>query len=343
MKYTAIFLSSACAIAIAYFSLAIMLSPAPVAAEYWVREMIVIKRSLVKEYAGHKKIIIASGSSGLFGIDAKQLSKDLKIPVINFGLHAGLPLKTILNEASFGAEKGDIVILPLEPNYYYENGLTAWQIRNEMAWDKPKWINLSIFEKLRAIGMLGPTFMWDLVCARYDERFNPKAIEERLVALDDQAILAKFKTRSIPTSFSYSAFNLDSFGDMERNDGTEYIGFPPRADIGIEFNPDNWALLESFVNKMRNKDIRVYFANAPWVQIPDLDKGKVEATSDIFNNQLSRLAPVLDSRSQLLFGRNLFFNTSLHLNSEGREIRTKLLLNAIRSNVKLIEYIARRP
>lgn len=341
MRYTTIFLATTFTTAIVYFSSALALAPAPVPAEYWVREMMVIKHSIVKKYAGYKKIIIASGSSSLFDIDAKKLSDNLKIPVINFGLHAGLPLNTILGAAGSDAEKGDVIILPLEPSYYCRGKEpTAWQVRNAIAWDRPRWESWSLLQQLRGISLLEPTFIWELAKARFDEKFRPEAIDHRLVALNDRVILAKFKVRPKPTKFAYSAFNLDSFGDMQKNNGAEYEGIPGySADMKTEFCPGSWKLLESFKSNMASKGIAVYFANTPYVATNKLDEAKVEAASQLFNEKLSRLAPVLDTRPQLVFQRNLFFNTALHLNAEGRKIRTRILINSIRNNSSLLAHI----
>lgn len=340
MKYITVFLVTTLTTAIVYFSLAIVLSPAPIVAEYWVREMMVIKQHIAKEYDGQKKIIIASGSNSLFGIDAKRLGEDLGIPVINFGLHAGLPLATILNAASSAAKKGDVIILPLESEYYQGNGLTAWQVRNAIAWDHAKWNALPMIEKIKAIGMFDPTFLWELIHARYDEEFDPDAIKDRLLAMDDRAILARFKTRTAPVSFSYSAFNLDSFGDMEKNDGAEYTGNPTPADLNITIRPEIRNMLKSFIARMVNKGARVYFANVPWVATPRLDNSRVETSSMQFHFELSNLAPVLDTKAQLVFKRDLFFNTDLHLNARGRKIRTEMLANSIRRNANLIAYLS---
>ena len=47
-----------------------MLIDAPIAAEYWIAELITVKRELAKEYAGKNKIIVAGGSSTLFSVNA---------------------------------------------------------------------------------------------------------------------------------------------------------------------------------------------------------------------------------------------------------------------------------
>ena len=176
MRYTAILLGTTLAAAIAYFALALALFPARIEAEYWVREMLVIKRNIVKQYDGRKKIIIASGSNSLFGIDTKQLTEEFHIPVINYGLHAGLPLQTILAEAAAAAEKGDTVILPLESGYYCMSTdvPTNWHVRNTIAWDLEKWEDWPIAKRIKAVAMTDARIVLEMVQARLQERFHAR-------------------------------------------------------------------------------------------------------------------------------------------------------------------------
>src|ERR1035437_6583536 len=56
-----------------YFSVCLFL-PAPISAEYWVRELIGIKRILANSIVS-PRIIILGGSSTLFSIDARQIEE----------------------------------------------------------------------------------------------------------------------------------------------------------------------------------------------------------------------------------------------------------------------------
>ena len=149
MKFIQSFFISALVAYIGYYSAVLILIDAPVPAEYWVGEMLIIKKELVKTYAGKNKIIFAGGSNILFGIDAEYASKQLGLPVINFGLHAGLRPKKILKEVSTIVESGDILILAFEPPYYDCNEkLTAWQVNNIIGWDHNAWRDMSYLEKI---------------------------------------------------------------------------------------------------------------------------------------------------------------------------------------------------
>ncbi len=343
MRYLAILIASALSAAGLFFALALALAPAPIAAEYWVREMIVIKRHLVRRYLGQPKILIASGSSTLFDIDTNQLADEFGIPVINLGLHAELPLQTILGEAGAAAEKGDTIILPLEPTYYCMKQPTGWQVRNAIAWDRDRWNAWSILDRIQAVALLSPTLIFELAQARRREALSPDSVANRLAALDDRKILAKFASSPEPRVFAYSAYNLDSLGNMRKTAGGKLIGVPRSAEESIDICPESWQLLRSFAATMSHKGVAIYFANTPYVASNYANKERIEEASRQLNGALSMLAPVLDSRPPLVFPRSMYLNTDLHLNEEGRKIRTAMLANAIRQDANLLARIRQRP
>jgi len=78
-----------------------------------------------KNFLAHEmlspKIIVDSGSNGLFGINSKILEDELGLPVINLSDMAGVPLSHKFDRLECIANKEDIIILPLEYHYYKDN------------------------------------------------------------------------------------------------------------------------------------------------------------------------------------------------------------------------------
>lgn len=329
MRYLTIFLITSITTAVVYFSLTLTLAPAPITAEYWVREMIVIKRSIAKKYDDQHKIVIVSGSNGLFSIDTKQLTDELKVPVINFGLHAGLSLKTLLSEAELATERGDSIIFAFESHYYCISEPSDWQVKNSIAWNHEVWESWSILDKIKAITLLKPVIILELVQAKIQEKLLPKSIEDRLAALDDNKILAKFTSSPKPVIFAYSAYNLDALGNMQKIEGSNFMGIPRSPETKIDLCPKSFHLLQNFISSMASKGVAVYFANTPYVETNNLNKEKIDDTSRQFKNEISQLGPMLDDKYPLVMNRALFFNSDLHLNTEGRKLRTKMLAHAI--------------
>jgi len=88
-----------------------------------------IKKHRAAEESASPKIVFIGGSNLPFGLNSERISDETKMPVVDMGLHAGLGLKFMLEEAKPYIRKGDIVILVPEyqqffgENYYGEETL----------------------------------------------------------------------------------------------------------------------------------------------------------------------------------------------------------------------------
>lgn len=316
-----------------YFCAILLLINAPIPAEYWVGEMIVIKKELVKTFAGKKKIIIAGGSSTLFGVDAEYAGKQLGLPVINFGLHASLKLEKILKPVGHVVENGDIVILPLEPPYYGCNTkLDSFQVESTIAWDHESWQEMSYPEKREFIFSISPGLLGQMLLAETLATVYPTAIADRLAARDQTGILARFRSRATAERFEYSAFNLDDFGDIQRAEGSKYSGHGYDIREPRHICKSTRVVLKDFMLSMRERGVQVYFANTPYLA-SSANMSELQKIESDFLDELSSVGCIIDRRQDLFFDRKHLYNTSLHLNTEGRRIRTDFLIRDIRKNV----------
>jgi len=333
MKFIQSFFISALVASIVYYSTVLTLLDAPVPAEYWVGEMIFIKKEIVTTHKGKSKIIVAGGSSTLFGIDADYASKQLGMPVINFGLHAGLRLDKIFKEVSAVVESGDLLVLALEP-YYYDcaTSFSAWQVNNIVGWDHDAWNDMSYLEKSRFISSVSPTLFANMLLANFEKNFYPSAVSDRLATMDQSKVLSRFHSRVISSSFEYSAYQLDHLGDMQQAEGSTFSGksFDVKRPLHVCDGTKNYLI--DFVSDMREKGVQVYFANTPYIA-SDVKMDEIEKGESGFLEELSTVGVMIDQRKDLFFDRKYFFNTDLHLNTEGRRLRTDSFIKAVRKNV----------
>jgi len=332
MKYISTLIISTVLAWVIYYLVILALAPLPIQAEYWVREMIAIKLEIAKKYSHHQKIIIASGSNTLFGVNASRLSSDLCVPTINLGLHAGLSLENILDVAGKAVVRGDVLILPLENSKYHETSITAWQARSLIAWQPELWRGKSLLSKFEIIHAIGPRLFLELINTKLQTITDSNVLQNRLVALDDESILKKFNPTVTLSDFEYSAYNLNKFGDMRKTEGDHYLGkagYSPEKTIII--SQRSRKALNEFINIMRIKGVAVYFANIPYLKNKEFNLSLVKKSSERLRADLSELAPLIDDKQDLIFNRKLFFNTNLHLNSQGREMNTNRLEKIIAS------------
>jgi hypothetical protein len=294
--------------------------------------MIVVKRSIARDHKHRRKLIVASGSATLFGIDTAQLGRELGLPAINIGLHGSLPLRKILGEAARAADPGDAIILALEPEYYCARGITAWWARNAIAWDHEAWRAWSLRERIEAMAALGPVALIEMAAAKAAAAAFPGLVDGRVAAFDDARILATFAIAPEPDRFAYSAYHLDALGNMRRIEGSRFHGRPRPVDEDTAICPDSLRVLREFVSRMHLQGVAVQFAHPPYVADGQAPMERIKIASRKFVTEISAVAPVLDARKDVLFDRALFFNTSLHLNAHGREIRTSRLAQAIQAD-----------
>lgn len=65
------------------------------------------------------RIIFVGGSNLAFGLDSQRIKDSLNLEVINYGLHAGIGLKYMLDDISSYIKTGDIVIFAPEWHQFY--------------------------------------------------------------------------------------------------------------------------------------------------------------------------------------------------------------------------------
>jgi hypothetical protein len=311
----------------------------PLPAEYWIREFMIVKQYDAASMPS-PKIIFSGGSCSLYGIDAAEVQKQLNMPAVNFGLHASLRLEDHLAFARAAAKPGDIIVLSLEPVYYdtYSTTWTTWNLRNALAQDldafnrQPFWRRMQIYAQSSDISI-----STDLVMSEYNKRFRPSELGHRLDALAPapDIIATYLATRETSKEFEYQMTNLDSNGDIlnAHSGGALFQGdtWPPTRPNTISPYAEN--LLAPFVAEMKSRNVRVFFDYTPYLiyqkQNDDWKQDEV-----IFRAGIHRLgSEVLEQRDAFFYPNTMFFYSNLHLNEQGRQIRTQALIEALRKKL----------
>lgn len=150
VKYLLLVGVSGAIVVIAAFAFFLLSFSTPIEAGRWVNECIVIKRNAVKQLT--PKIVILSGSNGLFGFSAQRLTELHKIQAVNASVHAGLGIDYILYLGRQQIAPGRIIVLPLEFQLYGKrklaNDAILFQVLGYDAkyfWELPVADKLSMF------------------------------------------------------------------------------------------------------------------------------------------------------------------------------------------------------
>jgi hypothetical protein len=308
--------------------------PSLTAAGYWVREMIIVKRALA-DSSPSPRIVVLGGSSALFGIDARQVTAEAGVFTMNMGLHATMRMDRLLAVGEETARRGDVFVLALEHTFYdcAEVLWTDWQIRNMLAWDRPYFDGLPLRSRLTGIFTAGgPDLSINILAGKIGSSLAPWRYADRLDALEpEQVIFARYQSgKSRSDRFSYSAYNIDDHGDILNTRGTSFGGAGVSATMPGPICPTIAGILSRFVADLKAKGARVVVAHTPYLVDGAPAPGWQEAEEAFLHDLAAIGVEVADHREKLFFPRTSFFNTSLHLNEDGRRERTTLLVRDLR-------------
>lgn len=245
------------------------------------------------------KIVLLGHSNLTFGIDSELIEEAMGMPVVNMGLHGGNGNAFHEEMAKYNVTSGDIYVL-CHSNYNDDNlieeTMTAWSsIEN----------HLHLWKILRADDVE--------TMARSFPVYLKKSLNLHSSGLGNQ---------DPGGVYARSAFN--EYGDVAvLREGSQYtfegeVGAPRIGDISIErINKLNEYLTE--------RGASLVVAGYP------IGNGRltVDPSEFIsFQNQLAEKldCPVISNYVDYMLDYKYFYNTNLHLNSEGTELRTMQLI-----------------
>jgi len=273
--------------------------------EWWER-----KEAYAASIPG-KKLLVVSGSNTLFGVDTEQIEEKLQLPTVNFGTHAGLGLKYILERTKNSLQDGDIVLLPLEYTMYihieeYEQAYTTYIASRDDAYFRQK----SIVEKIRFIA-----------------------------SMDLFSLLHGIKERIYPASHvigRYDSTYLNKNGDMLNNAVEKKLSREqlhskitcPTFGKGNYPSEESRRCLLEFLDFCRKRQIKVIAAYPAYLYPAKTFTGQdLEAIQGIDDFWRQQGVPVLEKYTDSLYDIDNFFDTTYHLNAAGKQIRTQQLID----------------
>lgn len=255
------------------------------------------------------RIILAGGSNVSFGIDAELMQRMLGIPVINDGLHAGLgivPLRELLDYL----RPGDVVILSLEYQLF-SNGKT---MNGDPAF-LSDWIEYS---PGRIQYLSDP---WRQAPALYATMLQRKVNREVNTYMFGGSL---DEVRNVFIGTKYDS-NGDFIGHLEQASTPRHkITFDPYPVSTVQ--EEIVLFLNQFHQAAREKGAEVYF-EAPASRKSNCDTTGETSLATFFHTLEEKLSiPLLTPLEQVCIPDKYFFDTVYHLNAEGREWRTRRLV-----------------
>ena len=279
----------------------------------WINNSFLIKDGYAKTIST-PKIVFTGGSNTLYGVNTIDIEKELKIPTVNMAIHAGLHTDYILHRAKKILKDGDVVIIPFEyENLIWDGGQNEVRTQYVLTHDREYYNNMNIYEQL---SMLYSVNLLDFLASIREKIKNPVRPEigkgytsDTLNTNGDETYKNGTKPRIV--NKSHAPFKLTNL--------KETIGLVRIKDFSLWCKKNNIKLFITYPNTINNKE---YYQDSYLNYFSFL--------KEYFNeNNIEVIGTPHDSMYPLKY----FYDTRYHMNTKGSKIRTKELINIIKSKI----------
>ncbi|MCC7418387.1 MAG: hypothetical protein IT176_14720 [Acidobacteria bacterium] len=266
----------------------------------WTRSVYLQKRAIAASLPPGPRVLVVGGSGVHYGVDALELERELRMPAVNFGLHAGLGLGPILALALDEVRAGDIVVLIPEFGILQDTAGGAWLSGMFAA----------------AVGRPGLGARGAMDTAR--EIFRAGVVNQN--SLGKGVFVGLFgatgRARPVVDARGATAIFLEGTASASKVEG--------------RMSASSRRRVEAFAAAVRARGAHL-LAALPWLLVEADDDASLAAAGG-YAADLGRIAPVLrDDRMNLKSDRALFSDTSYHLTAASRTIRSRELAAQIRN------------
>lgn len=259
------------------------------------------------------KIVLVGNSNWAFGVDSKMLEEAMGMPVVNMGMHGGIG--NVFNEqaATQNVHEGDIVILS------YSNFNDGDAIKNpELAW----------------ITIENHMSLWKYI--RKEDW--PAMIKAYPTYLKDCLDLWSQGIGNMDSGTEYSRLQFNEYGDniydrpglIVDEEGLSEVHVPEIGDATIDrINALNQTLTSQGAILLVSPYPTPVTSYTP-------DREKYIQFSDAIEEKVN--CPLIARYEDYFMDKELFYNTYLHLNNEGRIIRTQMLIDDLKRYLQQEEH-----
>lgn len=285
-------------------------------ASYYTNERLKIHHNIIRENNREEaKLLIIGGSSVLFGVNNKEISNELNIPVYNMGSSAPLGLDYLLYDAKKEIDNNDIVLLQLEYALYDKTYDCSIQ-KISIVWDdndKDYLRTLRLTDRLNLIYGISPNLIFEKLKTILLGRKN----------IDQKIEDAKW----------IDEYGMIQSNTMENSNKKELLKMRKKIvfnhDVVLdEYKQEN---IKDFLSYCRSKNAKVYVTFPPYLYdrkyFDEKDEREIQKIKDFWE---SNGVKVINDYTETLYDIDDFCNTLYHLNSNGREKHTKMLIERLK-------------
>jgi len=278
------------------------------------------------------RLIIESGSNAKYGIDSGLMSEALNISTINIADNAGVALRYKLLRVESYAKAGDIVLLPLEWQYYSRDGLTSIFTDTIFRPHHYYYKHLSFIEKIKLAYQIPFSSLKkrvEYLLSHKKEDNNPFVEFTRFKEFTQRH--HDGDRGDVQERHNKTAKKLDNYGIESCYD---YV-FLTQLERGFVIS-DTFKENVKIIKRLQKKGIKVLFT---WASVTgedcysikhhkEIEKFSKEVRSFLTQNGIAIVGDVYDSE----FSKEYMYNTFYHLQYRAKIVRTKRLIERINAS-----------
>ena len=248
------------------------------------------------------KIVLVGNSNWAFGVDSQKLEEAMGMPVVNMGMHGGIGNPFNEQAAVQNIYEGDIVIIS------YSNFADGDIIKDpELAW----------------ITIENHPALWKYIRLKD----WPSMIKAYPTYLKDCLDLWSQGIGNMDSGTEYSRLQFNEYGDNIYDRPALVISDEELAEAHIpEIGDETIDRLNKLNQTLQEKGATLLVTPYPTPvtsYTPPVEE--YVAFSDQIEERLD--FPLIGRYEDYRMDKNLFYNTYLHLNNEGKQLRTQMLID----------------
>ncbi len=268
------------------------------------------------EQTSSPRLVFLGGSNLAFGLDSKAIEDAFNMPAVNMGVHAGLGMRFIIEDAKPFLRSGDIVILVPEYPHFYDRYPSLFYGQDELL--------VVAFDVLPGESALFNFKQWSHIYQSLPLYIGTKYFN-----------FFKFMNRKREYKGVKVAYRLDAIN--EYTDIVAHLDMPPQPIAPLTYreddiNPDVITYLNEFHDDCEAKGIQTFMAMTSFrTSSCDTFDITIDKLETAFANDL-KIEMLAEPRRYCL-PDEWFFDTHEHLTGEGRRERTNMLIEDIRQKL----------
>lgn len=298
---------------------------------YWARNAQIVKDYLLAS-AENRKLILIAGSSGHFGFASRLFAERLQYTPVNYSLHYNFPLDYYFAKIKPHLHSGDIVLLPLEYEYYSRTTpyLSPF-VSDVMNFDVQFFWNLTPSEQLKFVGSVPlHRLIGGVIAMLFDSRMRESTERGHSALLPASEVVRIWQEqpshRGSYNGYPFQLINVyGDFGGPLVQLETRWVGYAITKPF--RYSRYTWETLAAFAQWCRDHGVTLLATWPPTMKDPRLDFQSPRVLAHvraIVSNYRAIGIEVLGTPHDFQFERDWFGDSPYHLSLEGRIARTRL-------------------